>query len=159
LPDSVSKQLPSRGQVAVRGLASGKDFQTVIEPDGNFGHWIKVDDQLKNAVNIESENEIEFDILPNKEWPEPTIPKDFQNKLNIAPAEVQNLWSNITSMAKWEWVRWINATSVEKTRERRIEVAISKMKSGKRRPCCFNLSGCTDPSVSKNGQLMGINSK
>jgi hypothetical protein len=33
-------------------------------------------------------------------------------------------------------------------------VSISKMKSGKRRPCCFNLSACTDPDLSKNGRLL-----
>jgi hypothetical protein len=28
------------------------------------------------------------------------------------------------------------------------------MKSGKRRPCCFNLSACTDPELSRNGRLL-----
>jgi hypothetical protein len=32
-------------------------------------------------------------------------------------------------------------------------VSISKMKSEKRRPCCFNLASCTDPDLSKNGRL------
>jgi hypothetical protein len=40
------------------------------------------------------------------------------------------------------------------TRRRRVDVSISKMKSGKRRPCCFNLSACTDPDLSKNGRLL-----
>jgi hypothetical protein len=57
-------------------------------------------------------------------------------------------------MARWEWVRWVNATKNPDTRGRRVEVSISKMKSGKRRPCCFNLSACTDPDLSKNGRLL-----
>jgi hypothetical protein len=56
-------------------------------------------------------------------------------------------------MARWEWVRWVNATPNADTRERRVEVTISKMKSGKRRPCCFNLASCTDPKLAKNGKL------
>jgi hypothetical protein len=28
------------------------------------------------------------------------------------------------------------------------------MNSGKRRPCCFDLAACTDPSLSKNGRLI-----
>jgi hypothetical protein len=40
------------------------------------------------------------------------------------------------------------------TRQRRVEVSISKMQSGKRRPCCFNLAACTDPDLSKNGKLI-----
>jgi hypothetical protein len=37
---------------------------------------------------------------------------------------------------------------------RSCRFCISKMKSGKRRPCCFNLSACTDPDLSKNGRLL-----
>jgi hypothetical protein len=28
------------------------------------------------------------------------------------------------------------------------------MKSGKRRPCYFNLAACTDPYLSRNGRLI-----
>ena len=57
-------------------------------------------------------------------------------------------------MARWEWVRWVNATKNPDTRGRRVEVSISKMESGKRRPCCFDLSSCTDPDLSKSGKLL-----
>jgi hypothetical protein len=52
-------------------------------------------------------------------------------------------------------VRWVDATANPATRQRRIEVSISKMNNGKRRPCCFDLSACTDPVLSKNGKLRG----
>ena len=51
-------------------------------------------------------------------------------------------------------VRWVNATQNSGTRQRRVEVSISKMQSGKRRPCCFNLATGTDPDLSKNGKLI-----
>jgi hypothetical protein len=57
-------------------------------------------------------------------------------------------------MARWEWVRWVNGTANPVTRQRRVEVTISKIASGKRRPCCFDLSACTDPTVAKNGKLL-----
>ncbi|HZT95485.1 MAG TPA: YdeI/OmpD-associated family protein, partial [Chloroflexota bacterium] len=62
--------------------------------------------------------------------------------------------NEITPMARWEWVRWVNATRNPDTRRRRVEVTISKMSNGKRRPCCFNLAACTDPELSKNGRLL-----
>ena len=34
LPDDASAKLPSRGQVAVKGVMNGHAFQTVLEPDG-----------------------------------------------------------------------------------------------------------------------------
>jgi hypothetical protein len=56
-------------------------------------------------------------------------------------------------MARWEWVRWVSATKNVDTRKRRVEVSISKLGAGKRRPCCFNLASCTDPDLAKGGKL------
>ncbi|MEQ9324370.1 MAG: YdeI/OmpD-associated family protein [Polyangiaceae bacterium] len=66
---------------------------------------------------------------------------------------MRELWEAITPMARWEWVRWVSATKNEKTRARRVEVSVSKLSDGKRRPCCFNLASCTDPELAKSGKL------
>ena len=153
LPETASKDLPSRGQVAVRGTINGVEFQTVLEPDGDFGHWMRVDDTLQHAAGISAGDTATLYIEMTKAWPEPRVPQDLAAALAAAPQTIQNLWHEITPMARWEWVRWVNSTKNPDTRRRRVDVSISKMKSGKRRPCCFNLSACTDPDLSKNGRL------
>jgi bacteriocin resistance YdeI/OmpD-like protein/uncharacterized protein DUF1905 len=154
LPDSASKMLPSRGQVMVKGAINGHDLKKVLEPDGAWGHWFKVDEKMQKDIGVSAGDTVTVEIAPSKDWPEPNIPDDFSKELATAPAVVKELWKKITPMARWEWIRWVNATSVEETRQRRIEVSISKMQSGKRRPCCFNLAACTDPSLTKNGKLI-----
>ena len=154
LPEQASEQLPSRGQVAVTGTINGRRFQTVVEPDGTFGHWIKVEPKLRKAAALESGDKVTVEITPRREWPEPSVPADLSAALATAPSNVLELWSAITPMARWEWVRWVNETKNSDTRKRRIEVTISKMGSGKRRPCCFNLAACTDPDLAKNGKLV-----
>jgi hypothetical protein len=154
LPETASKNLPSRGQVAVHGTINGVEFQTVLEPDGTFGHWMRVDDTLQQVAGISAGDTATLDIEATKDWPEPSVPEDLATALAAAPQKVQDLWNEITTMARWEWVRWVNATKNADTRRRRLDVSISKMKSGKRRPCCFNLSACTDPDLSKNGRLL-----
>jgi bacteriocin resistance YdeI/OmpD-like protein/uncharacterized protein DUF1905 len=153
LPETVSKKLPSRGQVVAHGTINAVEFQTVLEPDGNLGHWMRVGDTLRRAAGISPGDTATLDIEVTKEWPEPSVPRDLEEALAAAPQKIQNLWQEITPMARWEWVRWVNATKNPDTRQRRVEVSISKMQSGKRRPCCFNLSACTDPDLSKNGRL------
>ena len=154
LPETASKNLPSRGQVAVQGTINGVEFLTVLEPDGNRGHWARVDDTLQQVAGISAGDTATLDIEVTKEWPEPSVPDDLATALAAAPQKIQGLWNEITPMARWEWVRWVNATKNPDTRGRRVEVSISKMKSGKRRPCCFDLSACTDPDLSKNGRLL-----
>jgi hypothetical protein len=152
LPEDASAQLPSRGQVAVEGTMNGHAFQTVVEPDGRRGHWLKVDKKVRRALALSEGENVALEVKPTKDWPEPEIPRDFQTALADAP-DISELWNDITPMARWEWVRWIKATKNPETRNRRVEVGISKLRSGKRRPCCFDLAACTDPDLAKNGKL------
>ncbi len=154
LPQKASRMLPSRGQVAIDGTINGHAFQTVLEPDGNAGHWMKVDRKLQRSAAVRSGDTATVEVAPRDDWPEPDVPQDFAAALAEAPRSIQNLWKAITPMARWEWVRWINATPNPETRKRRVEVGISKMEGGKHRPCCFNRAACTDPELTRNGRLM-----
>jgi Domain of unknown function (DUF1905)/Bacteriocin-protection, YdeI or OmpD-Associated len=156
LPKRASAKLPSRGQVAVEGTINRHRFQTVLEPDGSFGHWMKVDRRLQRLAAAGADQTVRLEIEPMKSWPEPAVPQDLATALAAAPQKIQELWKDITPMARWEWVRWINATNNPGTRKRRVEVSLSKMTGGKRRPCCFNLAACTDPDLSRNGRLVEL---
>lgn len=150
LPNEASAELPSRGQVMAKGTLNGQEFAKVLEPDGRGGHWFRVDE----ALTLSSGCDAILEIVPSKDWPDPEVPSDLRRSLDRAEDEIKTLWSHITPMARWEWVRWINETNNPDTRKRRIDVSISKMRAGKRRPCCFNLSACTDPELSKSGRLI-----
>jgi Bacteriocin-protection, YdeI or OmpD-Associated/Domain of unknown function (DUF1905) len=154
LPADASRQLPSRGQVSVRGVVSGKQFRTVLEPDGARGHWMRVEPRLQRAAAVQAGDTVSIQVEPTADWPEPAVPDDLAAALAAAPADIQATWQDITPMARWEWVRWVNATSNAATRQRRVEVSVSKLSNGKRRPCCFDLSSCTDPELSRNGRLV-----
>jgi hypothetical protein len=153
LPKGSSAKLPSRGIAMVKGTINGFRFQTALEPDGKGSHWFKLDDSLREAANADAGDTVRLAIESTKEWPEPKVPTDITNALAADP-KAHNMWMDITPMARWEWIRWIRATNRSETRMRRIEVARSKLKSGERRPCCFNSNMCTEPSVSKNGVLL-----
>ena len=153
LSEAASKRLPSRGQVAVEGTLGGQPFTTVMEPDGTFGHWMRVDAPLRGAAGVDVGDTVTVEVKPVRAWPEPAVPDDLGAALAAAPATIRALWDDITPMARWEWVRWINETRNPATRQRRVEVTISKLEKGKRRPCCFNLAACTDPMLSRSGKL------
>jgi hypothetical protein len=154
LPEKASEKLPSRGQVSVEGTINGHEFQTVLEPDGRRGHWMRVDEKLQQAAAINAGDTAKLEIESTKDWPEPDVPQDFETALAAAPQKIQGVWNEITPMARWEWIRWVNSTKNPDTRRRRVEVSMSKMNSGKRRPCCFDLATCTDPDMSRNGRLI-----
>jgi hypothetical protein len=153
LPEGASAKLPSRGQVMVEGTINGVHFQTPLEPDGRWSHWFKVDAQLLKAIKATAGDTATLTITPTKKWPEPNVPADLR-KVIAADPQVQAFWKDITPLARWEWVRWTRATNKSEIRKRRLEVALSKLKAGERRPCCWNRNLCTEPRVSKNGILL-----
>jgi hypothetical protein len=153
LPDKASAKLPSRGQVFVKGTINGYTFQTALEPDGSWSHWFRVDKALIQTIKAEVGDTVTLAIEPTRDWPEPDIPADL-NSAVLADSKARALWTKVTPMARWEWIRWVRATNRAETRARRIEVALSKLKNGERRPCCWNRNLCTEPSVSKNGVLL-----
>lgn len=153
LPAAASAALPSRGQVAVTGTIAQQPFASVIEPDGRRGHWIKLGDIQPTPHRLAAGQHVSLTLVPADAWPEPDVPDDVRSALDAAP-DIADLWDSITPMARWEWVRWVRAAKSPATRARRVEVSISKMRDGKRRPCCFDLSACTDPDLARSGKLI-----
>ena len=157
LPKDASAQLPSRGMTLVEGTINDIPFQAVLDPDGKGSHWFSVDQALSEAAQAGPGDTAELAIKPAKNWPEPTVPPDIEHAL-AAARPAQKLWKDITPMARWDWIRWIESARQAETRRRRIEAACDKLAKGERRPCCFNRNLCTEPAVSKNGVLLGPDS-
>jgi hypothetical protein len=159
LPESASAMLPSRGMIMVKGTINGVPFKTLLEPDGKYGpglrpsHWFRPDEKLLDDANAALGDTVQVSLEPTKEWIEPEIPVDLKKALSSSP-KAETLWKDITPMARWDWIRWIRAVKTSETRQKHIEVALSKLNKGMRRPCCFNRNLCSEPYVSHNWVLL-----
>ena len=67
------------------------------------------------------------------------LPADLREALAATPRALA-VWQDITPLARSEWVCWVISGKKAETRGIRIAKAISKLKSGMRRPCCW--AGC-----------------
>ena len=65
-----------------------------------------------------------------------TLPIDLQKAIISTPKALV-VWEDITSLARNEWICWVTSGKKAETRNIRIEKAISKLKGGMRRPCCW----------------------
>ena len=88
LPEEASERLPSRGQVAVRGTINGHQFQTVLEPDGKFGHWMKLDRKLQKSAALKAGDTAALEVESVKAWPEPSVPQDLKTALAGSPQRI-----------------------------------------------------------------------
>src|SRR5205809_197297 len=147
LPKNASAKLPSRGMTAIEGTLNGIPFQAMLEPDGQKSHWLKVDRKLCEAAGADAGDVVTLEIAPAGEEPEPTVPADLRKAL-AAASKARALWSDITPIARRDWIHWITSAKQEETRARRIKNACSMLAAGKRRVCCFDRSGFYSNSLS-----------
>jgi hypothetical protein len=146
LPIDVSKKLPTRSMVSVEGTFNGTEFWTTLLPDGDGGHWMKVEKKLQG--DVKPGDTVEIEIATMAKEPEPTVPADLKKALAAAPAKAMETWESITPLARRDWCFWVVSAKKAETRTKRVSVAIDKMSKGNRRPCCFDRSGMYDKSLS-----------
>ncbi len=140
LPKRASKQLPSRGTVSVKGTINDFSFRASLEPDGNASHWLKVTKRMRQNADAEVGDVVDLQIQPDEQVLEPRVPADLREALATAP-KARALWSEITPVARRDWIQWIISAKRPETRARRIKNACEMLSEGKRRVCCFDRSG------------------
>jgi hypothetical protein len=148
LPKEASEKLPSRGMTSVEGTFNGLAFRATLEPDGQGGHWLKVERKLREAAGAAARDVVWLEIAPVAEEPEPRMPADLRKALAAAHPKARAVWSDITPVARRDWIQWIESAKREETRRKRIESACDMLAQGKRRPCCFDRSGMYAKSLS-----------
>ena len=69
---------------------------------------------------------------------EAKVPTDLRKAL-VADPKANARWSDLTPIARRDFISWIDSAKQLETRKRRIERACSMLVAGKRRPCCYSI--------------------
>ena len=68
------------------------------------------------------------------------LPADLREEL-IANSQSLAAWKDITTLARNEFICWVEDAKQPSTRERRIRRTQEELEEGQRRPCCW--PGCS----------------
>jgi len=147
LPKVASDTLPRRGRTSVEGTINGHPFQATLDPDGQLSHWLKVSKELQEAAAASPGDMVEVQVSPAVPEPEPQLPNDLQEALATSAAARAN-WEGTTTIARLDWIHWIESAKQAKTRKSRVDNACDMLASGKKRVCCFDQSGYYSKSLS-----------
>jgi len=126
------------------GNVGGIKFWAALEPDGKGSHWLQFKKSFSKAAGLSESSAVQLELTPTKVWPEPKLPSDLEVAL-AADAQAKAQWQTVTPMARWEWIRWLENVKLLDTRKERPAKLCSMLRSGKRRPCCFNRAMRTPP--------------
>ena len=147
LPKAISDTLPRRGRTTIEGTINGHSFQATLEPDGKLSHWLKGDVNVAAAAGAAVGNTVALEISPVTDEPEPIIPPDLNDAL-AASSEAKRVWDATTTIARLDWIHWIESAKQAKTRGSRVKGACDMLAAGKKRVCCFDQSGYYSKSLS-----------
>jgi len=67
------------------------------------------------------------------------VPDDMREVIT-ADSVLLALWEALTSLARNEWICWVETAKKAETRRNHVERFSNELKEGKRRPCCW--PGC-----------------
>ena len=67
------------------------------------------------------------------------LPRDLRETLLTSTTAI-DAWTDITPLARNEFICWVEDAKQQKTRERRIRRTREELEEGQRRPCCW--PGC-----------------
>lgn len=64
------------------------------------------------------------------------LPADMRKAL-LSSKEALAAWEDITPLARNEWICWTTSVKTDETRADHVQQVVSRLKEGKRRPCCW----------------------
>ena len=147
LPPEASAILPRRGRTSINGRINGKYFHALLEPDGKKSHWLKIDRSLLASAGVTHGDVAEFEVEAVEQEPEPEVPVDLKQALSASP-QAQATWDTTTTIARIDWIHWIESAKQAKTRTKRVQDACNMLAEGKKRVCCFDTSGFYSKALS-----------
>lgn len=147
LPKSASDKFARRGRTSVQGSINGVAFQGTLEPDGQLSHWLKIPAPLMKDAGVAAGECVVLEVQPCVEELEPEVPEAFRKLLDGSP-NARKTWEATTTIARIDWVHWMESAKQANTRMSRAKDACDMLASGKTRVCCFDSSGHYSKSLS-----------
>lgn len=114
----------------------GFPFRATLDPEPAGGHSLRLNRALQTAAGATEGETVWLEITRIGEEPECRVPAELRDALATNPS-AQRLWTEITPLARRDWILWITSAKQPKTRQGRIAKACSMLADGKRRVCCF----------------------
>lgn len=133
-PKTVSAKLPNES-IKIEGIMNCLPFQSIAEFNKE-SQSLKLTSAMKNALRISDGDSVGIEITRVGNESEIRVPTDLQ-KVIKNNGKAWATWTDITPLARRDWIFWMIMAKKAQTRERHIEKMIDMLSHGKRRVCCF----------------------
>jgi hypothetical protein len=129
-PVAVSKKLPTRGRVALRGTMNGFAFRISAFPTGDGTHQIAVNKALQAGARARPGDRVHMTIEVERAPPVVKVPEDLKAALR-GSAKARENFEKLSYSHRKGYVDWIMGAKKPETRGRRLRQAVERLSKGK----------------------------
>jgi hypothetical protein len=131
IPGEVSVSFGSKGQVKVKGMIDGCLYRSTALPMGDGSHYLVVGKDIREQIKKVAGDSVNVTLELDLEERQVVIPDDLRRALENQP-EAMTGFEKLSYSQQKLYVDWILSAKLEKTRNNRIEKALSQLTQGKK---------------------------
>ncbi len=129
-PVAVSRKLPTRGRVAVRGTMNGFPFRISAFATGDGTHQIAVNKALQAGAKAVPGDRVRVVLEVDTRPRTVKVPEDLRAAVS-ASAKARENFDGLSYSHRKGYVDWIEEAKKPETRQRRIREAVERLGTGK----------------------------
>jgi hypothetical protein len=133
IPFNVEAAYGTRGQVKVKAWFDKQPYRGVLMNMGAGSHIIGVRKDIRKALGKQVGDSIFVELELDSEERVVQVPEDLKRELAKNKA-AKSVFDSLSFTNRKEYTVWISSAKKEDTREKRLQLAIEKLKAGMKNP-------------------------
>lgn len=121
-----SEYLGRRSRAWLRGTMNGHEFWVAAQPMGDGNHWVTVNRQMRAAMGLVGDEEVEVRFVIVDGPPVLAAPDDLTAALAALPA-AKAAFERLSHNHRKEYLLWISEAKRDETRARRIAETVRRV--------------------------------
>lgn len=131
VPPEVQEAFPATGDVPVRGTMNGKPYRCTLRRIGAGPRFMLVNKQLREACGMAPGEPVDVVLEMDTEERLVQVPADLAEALAAKP-EIALKYEKLPKSPRFAFVRWLEATHIAETRQRRVARILEMVAAGER---------------------------
>lgn len=131
VPAALASVFGSRARVPVRITLRGHSFLASLGPRGDGDFYVVVNEKMRKTAGVSAGDTVAMRIVRDDTPREVEPPPDLTSALAGDP-EAEVGWAKLPFSRRDEMVSWIGSAKRTETRERRVETAVERLRTGAR---------------------------
>lgn len=131
VPAAQASVFGSRARVPVRITLRGHSFLASLGPRGDGDFYVVVNVRMREGAGVRAGDTVAVRIVRDDTPREVELPSDLASTLDVDPDAAAG-WAKLPFSRRDEMVSWIGSAKRTETRERRVDTAMERLRTGER---------------------------